>query len=232
MVTEAVQADAEPELAPRLFTTWLTSQPNHRDHAVTDEEFTAHTPEPAAVCGAVVLLAPMEWAPGPRCPGCVAALDAAAKVGTVLTRLQVDNPVSLWVRIFRPFRWITGTQGGASACRDTRNQTFSPAGSPPPGDHPKPPAEMYRPVVSAGATAGTGAQTPFPFRPSSQPPYSPGANPAGLIGGIPPQRPVGAVTTAPIPDGRDDLQGAAGPSAPARRVLQVHQLLANPTASR
>lgn len=59
----------------RLFTTWLTST-DRVDHAVTDEEFTAHTPEPEAVCGVVILLAPMETPPGPHCARCTAFLLA------------------------------------------------------------------------------------------------------------------------------------------------------------
>lgn len=63
----------------RIFTAWMTST-DGLDHAVTDEEFHDHRPEPQAVCGAVILLAPMEASPGPYCPGCLAFLDAGAAV--------------------------------------------------------------------------------------------------------------------------------------------------------
>ena len=59
----------------RLFTAWLTST-DRVDHAVTDEEFTEHRPEPEAVCGAVIMLAPMETPPGPHCARCMAFLAA------------------------------------------------------------------------------------------------------------------------------------------------------------
>ena len=59
----------------KVDTTWLTST-DRVDHAVADEEFAAHRPEPAAMCGAVILLAPMEWPPGPRCARCTAFLAA------------------------------------------------------------------------------------------------------------------------------------------------------------
>src|SRR5882757_4900744 len=59
----------------KIFTTWLTSM-DRVDHAVTDEEYTEHSPEPQAVCGAVILLAPMEAPPGPLCAGCSEFLTA------------------------------------------------------------------------------------------------------------------------------------------------------------
>lgn len=71
-----------------LFTTWMTSM-DGVDHAVTDEEFTARRPEPAAVCGVVILLAPMEWEPGPHCPRCVAYLAAQATLLSFEQRLGV-----------------------------------------------------------------------------------------------------------------------------------------------
>lgn len=60
----------------RLFTAWFTSSVDWADHAVTDEEFVEHRPEPTAVCGTVIMLAPMESPPGQRCPRCVAFLRA------------------------------------------------------------------------------------------------------------------------------------------------------------
>ncbi|MEV6611300.1 hypothetical protein [Kutzneria sp. NPDC051319] len=59
----------------RIFTTWLTSA-DRVDHAVTDEEFHDNRPEPAAVCGAVIVLASMETPPGPRCARCATFLTA------------------------------------------------------------------------------------------------------------------------------------------------------------
>ena len=58
-----------------LFTTWLTST-DRIDHAVTDEQFHDNRPEPEAVCGAVIMLAPMETPPGPRCARCATFLTA------------------------------------------------------------------------------------------------------------------------------------------------------------
>jgi hypothetical protein len=71
----------------RLFTTWLTSA-DRIDHAVTDEQFTANTPEPEAVCGATILLAPMESPPGPRCARCTAFLAARASLRDLDQRLD------------------------------------------------------------------------------------------------------------------------------------------------
>lgn len=58
-----------------LFTTWLTST-DRIDHAVSDEQFYDHRPEPEAVCGVVIMLAPMETPPGPRCVRCSTFLTA------------------------------------------------------------------------------------------------------------------------------------------------------------
>jgi hypothetical protein len=49
-----------------------------RDHAVTDEEFAKHRPEPEGVCGDVVPLAPLTCPNGPCCLRCVAFLRARA----------------------------------------------------------------------------------------------------------------------------------------------------------
>jgi hypothetical protein len=79
------------EAVEQLFTAWMTSTTDGRDHAVTDEEFTEHRPEPGAVCGAVLYLAPMEQAPGPRCPRCVAFLEARATLRPLDQRLGVHR---------------------------------------------------------------------------------------------------------------------------------------------
>jgi hypothetical protein len=60
----------------RIFTTWFTSMADALDHAVTDEEFTAHRPQPEAVCGRVVVLGPLVCPPRPVCPRCMAFLRA------------------------------------------------------------------------------------------------------------------------------------------------------------
>jgi hypothetical protein len=81
----------------RVFTTWLTST-DRVDHAVTDEEFTAHTPEPEAVCGAVILLAPMETPPGPYCARCMAFLAARESLRDLDQRLGASrHRRSSWV---------------------------------------------------------------------------------------------------------------------------------------
>jgi hypothetical protein len=74
-------------LPDRIFTTWLTST-DRIDHAVTDEEFHDNRPEPEAVCGAVIMLAPMETPPGPRCARCTAFLTARASLRDLEQRLD------------------------------------------------------------------------------------------------------------------------------------------------
>ncbi|MBV9846426.1 MAG: hypothetical protein JOZ47_15330 [Kutzneria sp.] len=54
----------------------MTSSVDGHDHAVTDEEFAEHRPEPAAVCGDVVMLAPLTCPNGECCRRCVAVLRA------------------------------------------------------------------------------------------------------------------------------------------------------------
>ena len=71
----------------KIFTAWLTST-DRVDHAVTDEEFTAHRPEPEAVCGAVIMLAPMETPPGPRCARCSAFLVARESLRAMEQRID------------------------------------------------------------------------------------------------------------------------------------------------
>jgi hypothetical protein len=71
----------------KIFTTWLTST-DRIDHAVTDEEFTTHSPEPEAVCGAVITLAPMETPPGPRCGRCSAFLAARESLRDLEQRIE------------------------------------------------------------------------------------------------------------------------------------------------
>lgn len=75
----------------KLFTAWMTSTTDGHDHAVTDEEFAEHRPEPEALCGAVLLLAPMEWPPGERCPRCVAFLSARESLRDLDERLGVHH---------------------------------------------------------------------------------------------------------------------------------------------
>lgn len=140
------------EAAEQLFTAWMTSTTDGYDHAVTDEEFTAHRPEPEAVCGAVLYLAPMEQAPGSRCPRCVAFLEARATLPTLEQRLGV--------RRHRRAGWLYRLV----------QATLSPVVPRPRAsarhDRPEPPAAMHRPVVAAGPEhpAGTGAN-PVPAGP-------------------------------------------------------------------
>ena len=74
----------------RIFTTWLTST-DGVDHAVTDEEFHDHRPEPKAVCGAVIMLAPMETPPGLHCARCTAFLAARASMRGLDRRLGIHR---------------------------------------------------------------------------------------------------------------------------------------------
>lgn len=71
----------------KIFTTWLTST-DRVDHAVTDEEFYVNRPEPEAVCGAVITLAPMETPPGPRCARCTAYLTARESLRDLEQRID------------------------------------------------------------------------------------------------------------------------------------------------
>ena len=71
----------------RLFTTWMTST-DRVDHAVTDEQFAANRPEPEAVCGQVIYLAPMETPPGPRCARCIAFLTARESLRDLDQRIE------------------------------------------------------------------------------------------------------------------------------------------------
>lgn len=109
----------------KIFTTWLTST-DRVDHAVTDEEFTARTPEPKAVCGAVILLAPMETPPGPRCARCAAFLAARESMRDLEQRI---DPSRHW----RP-SWIgrllhrdTPTPAVPSPRAPARDGRFHPA---------------------------------------------------------------------------------------------------------
>jgi hypothetical protein len=75
-----------------------------QDHAITDEEFAEHRPEPEAVCGDVVLLAPMEEPPGPRCPRCVKFILARESTRDMDQRLGVHRHrrPSWWDRLLHP----------------------------------------------------------------------------------------------------------------------------------
>jgi hypothetical protein len=101
----------------KIFTTWLTSS-DGADHAVTDEEFTAHSPEPATVCGDVVLLAPMEAPPGPKCARCLAFLAARESLRDLDERLGVHrHRRPTWLDrllhlIFRTVEQVTGRPAG------------------------------------------------------------------------------------------------------------------------
>jgi hypothetical protein len=62
----------------KLYTAWMTSTIDGHDHAITDEEFAAHRPEPEAICGTVIMLAPLTVPNGPHCLRCVTFLRARA----------------------------------------------------------------------------------------------------------------------------------------------------------
>lgn len=119
----------------RLFTTWLTSV-DRVDHAVTDEEFTEHTPEPEAVCGAVILLAPMEWAPGPHCPRCLAFLCARDSLR--------DLPERIGVPRHRRAGWLYRLVHATMTPVVPRQRAGARH------DRSGPPAELTRPGLSAG----------------------------------------------------------------------------------
>jgi hypothetical protein len=85
----------------RIFTTWLTGA-DRIDHAVTDEEFTANRPEPEALCGAVILLAPMEAPPGPHCVRCTTVLAARDSLRDLERRIRPHGTAASvgWARSF------------------------------------------------------------------------------------------------------------------------------------
>jgi len=104
----------------RIFTTWLTST-DRVDHAVTDEQFHDNRPEPAAVCGDVILLAAMETPPGPHCPRCTAFLLARESLSTMDQRLSVHrHRRPSWLdRILHPDSEIPPVPGQRPAEVDT-----------------------------------------------------------------------------------------------------------------
>lgn len=204
MVTEeAGHADTGPART-RLFTTWLTSRTDDYDHAVTDEEFTAHTPEPEAVCRSVILLAPMEWAPSPRCPDCVAVLNGPTAPP------RADNPMSPWVRLIHSISAVLDISGWVTPNDETAAGPCSVATRR--GGRPKPPAKVTRP----GADVGDRDGDPDPVSvPAHSPPVAVSTTGA--------QRPA----CQQPPDGREGPQDTVGTSA-RRRVLRVDQLAAPP----
>lgn len=128
--------------AERLFTAWFTST-DGLDHAVTDEEFHDHRPEPEAVCGAVILLAPMEWAPGPRCPRCVAFLRARESLRDLDDRVNPHR--------HRRAGWLARILHGTLSPVVPRPRTGARY------DHPEPPAGMRANSVPAGPEHPAGA---------------------------------------------------------------------------
>lgn len=128
--------------AERLFTVWFTST-DGLDHAVTDEEFHDHRPEPEAVCGAVILLAPMEWAPGPRCPRCVAFLRARESLRDLDDRVNPHR--------HRRAGWLARILHGTLSPVVPRPRTGARY------DHPEPSAGMRANSVSAGPERSAGA---------------------------------------------------------------------------
>lgn len=128
----------------RLFTTWFTSTVDGRDHAVTDEEFAEHRPEPEAVCGVVVVFGPMELAPGPHCRRCVAFLSARESLRGLNERLGVHR--------YRRGGWLGRLLHGT---------LLSPVVPHPRARHdrPEPPADLPR-QVSAGLDSSAVAWPP------------------------------------------------------------------------
>ncbi|MFI9387035.1 hypothetical protein [Kutzneria sp. NPDC052558] len=93
----------------KIFTAWFTSESDGVDHAVTDEEFTEHRPEPEAVCGALVALGPLESSPGPRCPRCVAFLAARMTLRDLDRRFELyeHRRSEWWGRLLRRCRLLS-----------------------------------------------------------------------------------------------------------------------------
>jgi hypothetical protein len=85
----------------QIFTTWFTSTVDALDHAVTDEEFIAHRPEPEAVCGRVVVLGPLARPPGACCPRCTAFLHGRTSLQALDQREPHRRRRSLLARLRR-----------------------------------------------------------------------------------------------------------------------------------
>ena len=103
----------------KIFTTWLTGS-DGADHAVTDEEFHDNRPEPGTVCGEVMLLAPMEAPPGPRCPQCVAFLAARESMG------DLDARHRRWTRLIP--HWYRGGVAMTLRLSDEENRQLDEIG--------------------------------------------------------------------------------------------------------
>jgi hypothetical protein len=140
----------------RLFTARYTCA-DGVDHAITDEEFFAHRPEPEAVCGDVVVLAAMEAAPGPLCAGCRAVLQGAATLPAPRTTEAPLRSVASTLRDafwLSPFGWTcprtrpTGVP--ANLFRASSETAVSPT-----GDRTEPPAGGPT-RIPAGVPAGEG----------------------------------------------------------------------------
>jgi hypothetical protein len=186
----------------RLFTTWLTSA-DHVDHAVADEEFTAHSPEPETVCGMVVLLAAMEAPPGDRCPRCVAFLAARESLRDLDERLGMH-------RHRRP-GWLgkllhsTLTPVAPRPRAGSRHDRPDPPAETRPGPSagPQRPTEARPAAASRRVQAGAGGMRPVPV-----PTPSAAVLPAGGRHAVPSHSPSGSPLA-----GRDGNHSSA--AAPA-----------------
>ncbi|MFC0540456.1 hypothetical protein [Kutzneria chonburiensis] len=116
----------------RIFMTWLTSM-DRVDHAVTDEEFHDNRPEPEAVCGDVITLAPMETPSGPRCVRCAAFLTARESFRDVGQRLDPHQPPSWLERLLHLNVPTSASQSPRALVRDGR---FPPPVDTPAGGRP------------------------------------------------------------------------------------------------
>jgi hypothetical protein len=91
----------------RIWFIWITSFDQGVDHAVTDEDAAASRGEYHALCEAVFLPAPMESAPRPPCPGCVAYLHSRTTIPnlpTPTTKPETQRQ-PLLNRMLRPTHW-------------------------------------------------------------------------------------------------------------------------------
>lgn len=228
-----------PTVTAALFATWCRSLGDGGDHAVADEAIAAEPGRPTALCGTEVVWCPMEWAPGPRCEACLLALREAPGRTPCLAAAgeQYGSPTALPSVVsglrraipFRPIRWIARRRARTTLRTETLYPASSNAAVTLRGDRTVPPAETWpEPVVSAGAPAGEGTDTPVPspaqFAPDTvsvtgvrrsaaqtgPAPSGPGAPLTGLGGH---QLPAAAhlSTSAAIPDGRDTGQQDARP---------------------
>lgn len=219
----AVTGPSGPRMPPRLFTTWMTSMTDGRDHAVTDEEFAAHRPEVTAVCDWVFLLAPLTCPNQACCPRCVAIVRAnriGVDQGAYADRRSRAQGAA--VGAIHPIQWFRALIHRERSHRRQKGLSWPLPGSPVPAqrDRSEPLAGTYTPVVTARSipTPDTDAMRAAPV--SGVAPSSIASDfDSGDRLAVPSSR---AATARPAP-GRDSHQPLIDASSLATRSREVDQ---------